>query len=60
MDLPCENCLYYEYDEEFDEYTCSAAPGMDEDEYGRIFGGERYECPWFRAGDEYTIVRKQI
>ena len=60
MDLPCEYCLYYEYDEEYDEYTCQASPDMDEDDYGRLMGEDRATCPFFRAGNEYTIVNKQI
>ena len=31
----CDYCLYYVYDEEFDEYICSAAGDMDEDDFVR-------------------------
>ena len=38
----CEDCLYYEYDDEYGFYV-------------------RFQnCPYYRPGDEYTIVRKQI
>lgn len=57
MSANCENCLNYSYDEEFEEYACSI--NMDEDDYGRIFTGREKECPYFRFGDEYSIVRKQ-
>lgn len=53
----CEYCLYYDYDEEYDCYTCSMS--LDEDEL-RLFMEKRYsQCPYYRPGDEYTIVRKQ-
>ncbi len=57
MSSNCENCLNYAYDEEFEEYACSV--NMDEDDYGRIFTGHEKNCPYFRFGDEYSIVRKQ-
>ncbi len=57
MSSNCENCLNYAYDEEFEEYACSV--NMDEDDYGRIFTGHEKTCPYFRFGDEYSIVRKQ-
>ena len=53
----CEYCLYYDYDEEYDCYTCSMY--LDEDEM-RLFVEKRFShCPYYRPGDEYTIVRKQ-
>lgn len=53
----CEYCLYYDYDEEYDCYTCSMS--LDEDEM-RLFMENRFSrCPYYRPGDEYTIVRKQ-
>lgn len=53
--MDCENCMNYEYDEELEEYACSI--NMDEDEYVRWLSTKR--CPYFRFGDEYSIVRKQ-
>ena len=53
----CEFCINYEYDEEFDCYTCII--DMDEDELARLSYSRRQTCPYFRPGDEYTIVRKQ-
>ncbi len=53
----CETCLYYEYDELTDEYSCSVELDMDEAE--RFMVGRGRGCPFYRAGDEYTIVRKQ-
>lgn len=53
--MDCEHCMNYEYDEEFEEYCCSI--NMDEDEYVRFLHEKK--CPYFRFGDEYTIVKKQ-
>ena len=55
----CDQCIYYSYDEEYEEYVC----GMDfadEDDYGRILQSDFRECPYFIMGDEYKIVHKQI
>ncbi len=49
--------MFYEYDDELEEYACTV--GFDEDEYARFMSSYRSECPYFRFGDEYTIVRKQ-
>lgn len=53
----CEECLYYGYDEEADEYVCSV--DMDMDEAARFLFGSRMDCPFYTPGDEYSIVRKQ-
>ena len=53
----CEQCAYYDYDEEYDEYYCSV--NLDEDEMAGFLSHTRRECPFFRFGDEYSIVRKQ-
>ena len=53
----CDNCLNYVYDEEFEEYSCCI--NMDEDDYGKVLLGREKNCPYFRFGDEYSIVRKQ-
>ena len=54
----CDSCMNYYYDQEFDCYAC--ALDMDEDEAIRLMTDSRYQCPYYRPGDEYTIVRKQI
>lgn len=53
----CESCIYYEYDEEYGYYVCTAA--LDEDEMRLFILGRSKDCPYYRGGDEYTIVRKQ-
>lgn len=57
MKANCEYCINYEYDEDYECYCCIM--DLDEDEM-RLFVSERFDnCPYFRMGDEYTIVRKQ-
>jgi len=53
----CEICMKYLYDEDYECYTC--AMDLDEDEMRHFIGGSFTRCPYFRPGDEYTIVRKQ-
>lgn len=54
----CNSCAYYVYDEEYAEYICDMA--MDEDDYIRLRLDAHYNCPYYRNGDEYRIVRKQM
>ncbi len=54
----CESCLYYEYDEVYECYTCQM--DLDEDEMAHFLLERHFACPYYRYGDEYTIVRKQI
>lgn len=58
MKTNCESCINYAYDEEYDEYCCTI--DMDEDEYYTLMSHNRSSCPYYRRGDDYTIVRKQI
>ena len=57
MNSKCEECIYYDYDEDYEEYVCLA--NMDEDDMARIMLGRHKECPFYRPEDDYTIVRKQ-
>ena len=54
----CADCTYYSYDEEYGGYVCDV--NMDEDEYVRLISDSRYACPYYRSGDDYRIVRKQM
>ena len=54
----CETCAYYIYDDEYGAYLCDM--NMDEDDYVRIMSDRYYQCPYYRNGDEYAVVRKQI
>lgn len=55
--MNCENCAYFAFDEEFEEYFCTA--NMDEDEYAAFLASNFKSCPFFKLNDEYGIVRKQ-
>ena len=54
----CDSCMNYEYDEEYECYTCIV--NLDEDEMYRFIRNTVKSCPYYKNGDEYTIVRKQI
>lgn len=57
MKSNCDVCMNYYYDDEYECYTC--AMNLDEDEYFRFISSDNKNCPYFRMGDDYTIVRKQ-
>ena len=57
MKSNCETCANYIYDEELECYCCDAA--LDQDEMGRFLSYKTFECPYYRADDEYGVVRKQ-
>ena len=52
----CEDCLYYDQDED-GEYFCTVS--LDEDEYYRYTQGQTKTCPYYRYYDEYKSVAKQ-
>ena len=54
----CDDCLYYEYDEEWDDYSCIM--DLDEDEMRLYLMGRFSSCPYYKPGNEYSIVKKQI
>ena len=54
----CDSCLYYEYDEEYECYVCQM--DLDEDEMAHFLLDRHFACPYYRLGDEYMIVRKQM
>ncbi len=58
MKSNCEFCINYYYDEDYECMIC--AIDLDEDEYAGFITGKTRSCPYFRQGDDYTIVRKQI
>ena len=58
MDVLCETCAYLVYDEDYEEYVCDCQ--MDEDDYWRISEKQYKSCPYYRNGDEYRVVRKQL
>ena len=46
------------YDEEYECYVCEM--NLDEDEMVKFITGNFHQCPYFKMGDEYRIVRKQM
>jgi len=54
--MECETCYYYDYDEEFDCYTCLMQ--IDQDDWARVLQGSS-RCPYYRQGDDYYLARKQ-
>ena len=56
MSANCEECVYYDYDEELAAYVCEA--DLDEDEMERFLRGGTRDCPFYRPGDDYTARRQ--
>ena len=56
--VSCESCTYYIYDEDYESYVCDK--NMDEDEYIRLMTDRHFQGPFYRNGDEYAVVRKQM
>lgn len=54
----CDTCAYFVYDEEYEEYVCDI--DLDEDEWARMLEGRQRDCPYYRNGDEYQVVRHQM
>lgn len=54
----CDYCAYYAYDEDYECYMCDV--NMDEDEVYRFMTDSHYSCPYYKNGDEYRVVRKQM
>ena len=53
----CETCVWYVYDEEYDDYLCDM--DLDEDELARFLSSDTRSCPYWRPGDEYITARKE-
>lgn len=54
----CDMCVNYVYDEDDDSYYCMV--DLDEDEMYRFLTGTQRACAFFRADDEYAVVRHQM
>ncbi|MBQ9915340.1 MAG: hypothetical protein IJO50_04260 [Clostridia bacterium] len=54
----CETCANYQYDELMDCYFCTV--NLDEDEMRRFLTEKSFSCSYWRNGDDYAVVRKQI
>ena len=53
----CETCVFYLYDEDYDDYVCDM--DLDEDEMSRFLSSDTGDCPCWRPGDDYLTARKQ-
>jgi len=54
----CEDCVYYAYDEEYDDYVCEQ--DLDEDEYAALMERRSKSCPFYRPGNsDYYLAGKQ-
>lgn len=53
----CESCVYFDYDDELDDYVCTV--NLDEDEALDFLNGRNNRCPYYRFYDEYKSVQKQ-
>ena len=58
MQTNCDFCAYNEYDEEDECYYCSV--NMDEDDMARFIQSSYKNCPYYKSGDEYRVVRHQM
>lgn len=53
----CESCVWYSYDEEYDDFVCEM--DLDEDEMARFLSSQAGACPYWRPGDDYRTARRQ-
>ncbi len=54
----CEDCIYYAYDEEYDEYFCEQ--DLDEDEMAAFLERRRTSCPFYHPGNaDYYLSGRQ-
>lgn len=53
----CEHCMLLDYDEVLDEHYCTV--NLDQDDMEKLSYNRKASCPYFRMGDDYTIVKKQ-
>ncbi len=54
----CEQCAHYQYDANYEEYTCEM--DLDEDEMEKFITDRFGDCPYYDPDDEYKIVRHQM
>ena len=53
----CEDCVYFDFDEDYNDYICTQS--LDEDELALLTRDGARSCPYFRFYDEYKSVQKQ-
>lgn len=54
----CDTCAYFTYDDDYEDYVCDI--NMDEDDYRRLVESKYTQCPFYRDGDDYKVVRHQM
>lgn len=54
----CEDCVYYDYDEQYDAYLCTQ--NLDQDELASLKARGTQDCPYFKFDDEYKSIHRQI
>ena len=57
MAANCEECTYFDYDEELGAYYCTM--DLDEDLMERFLRGAAGDCPFYRRGDDYLTALRQ-
>ena len=58
MRFSCEDCMFYTYNEEYDDYTCEQ--DLDEDEMVCFLSRELTACPFYHPGEsDYYLSGKQ-
>ena len=57
MNIQCDECLNQGEDLETGEKYCSVH--MDQDDMERLMYNRQKGCPYFRRGDDYTVVKRQ-
>lgn len=50
----CESCVFYQYDENYDDYVCDM--DLDEDEMVHFLSSQTDSCPYWRPGDNGIYV----
>lgn len=57
----CEDCIYSEYDDSINDFNCTINFIIDEDDFFNInYSNNSNYCPYYKFGNDYTIVNKQI
>ena len=56
--IKCESCVNYIFDDEYGFNSCMVS--LDEDEMQKFLSGTIEDCPYYRADDEYGVVRSQM
>lgn len=53
----CEDCLYYDTDDETGAYDCQL--DLDEDDMVQFLNRNTASCPYYRYYDEHKSVQRQ-